>query len=203
MQHVNLYQLQFQTRRDPLSARNLLLVMIALVLSLVAVSLWLQSSQPPLDARVASLEEQRTALEAALNVTRERLQAARARAQSDGRIAPLQAELAAKQSVLELLGGGVDGRRGRGFSPYLEGLARSVVDRLWLSDIRIDQGGDTLRLAGHSLEPALVPALISALGSAEAYRGHEFRTVELLRSPDHAGRIDFVLASGAAEGTAR
>lgn len=29
MQHVNLYQLQFQKRRDPLSARNLLLVLIA------------------------------------------------------------------------------------------------------------------------------------------------------------------------------
>ena len=55
MQHVNLYQLQFQKRRDPFSARNLLLVLIAVGLMLVAASLWLHSRQQPLDAQVAAL----------------------------------------------------------------------------------------------------------------------------------------------------
>lgn len=203
MQHVNLYQSQFQPRRDPLSARNLLLALVAVVLSLIAVSLWLQARLAPLDVRVAMLGEQRAAAEVALNAAREQVQAARARAQDDGRVASLQAGLAARQGVLELLGSGSDGQRGRGFSPYLEGLAETVVDRLWLSTIRIDQGGDSLRLVGHSLDPGQIPALISALGGAAAYRGHVFRSIELLRSEADGARIDFVLSSAAAEGSTR
>lgn len=203
MQHVNLYQMQFQKRRDPLSARNLLLVLIAAGLMLVAASLWLHSRQQPLDAQVAALGAQRAAAERDLLEVQARLEAARASAQDDGRVAALQADLAARQRVLELLGSGSDTVRDRGFSSYLDGLAQTVVDRLWLSVIRIDQGGDSLRLAGHSLDPQQVPALISALGDAEAYRGHVFRTVELQRSEVDAARIDFVLSSRAAEGAAQ
>jgi N-acetylglucosamine kinase-like BadF-type ATPase len=90
-------------------------VLIAAGLMLVAASLWLHSRQQPLDAQVAALGAQRAAAERDLLEVQARLEAARASVQDDGRVAALQADLAARQRVLELLGSGSDAVRDRGF----------------------------------------------------------------------------------------
>lgn len=194
MQQINLYQEPFGRARDPLGARPLGLALALLVLALAAVSAAQYLRLQGFEARAAALEAERRAASDRLAQVRARLQEARTQAGAGDPAAPLRAELAAKRRLLEYLESGPIARRG-GFSPYLEGLARRTVDGVWLSAIRIGDGGERLRLAGHALSAERVPALMAALGEEESYNGHAFRTLVIDRPADAGWRVDFVLAS--------
>jgi len=198
MQQINLYQEQFRHRRDFLDARHLALVLVVGLVLLAADSTYLDWSAGRAAARADTVAATRTAVQQRLQKTQAQLRQAQARAGSDQRLASLHAELDAKQQLLDYL------QRGpltasTGFSPFLRGLARQHVPGVWLDTIEVDAGGEHLRLEGHALAPRRVPQLIAALGDQPAYSGHTFRTLSIDRPKDHDHRVDFVLASKAAD----
>lgn len=197
MQQINLYQDQFRVRRDRLDARHLAAALVLLLVVLAGVTAWLQFDTRQVAERAASRQAERDGLEQEVLALQSRLdeRTTAAGAQADA-TARLRQELAAKQRVLEYLESGPIARRD-GFSAHLHGLARRVVDDLWLERIVFERGGDRLRLEGHALRAGGVPQMIAALGDEAVYSGHAFRSLVIERPADAEWRVDFVLSSDA------
>lgn len=195
MQRINLYQDQFRRRRDWLDSRHLALMLLAGIAVLAAISANQAWRANAAEARASALEADRQAARARL----ESLQAQLEPERDDERLRKLRAELSAKQSLLDYLESGPLGERD-GFSPFLDGLARHVVDGVWLSRITLREGGARMRLDGHAVDPDRVPQLITALGAAAAYDGHAFRRLAIDRPAEADWRVDFVLASTPGDG---
>jgi hypothetical protein len=195
MQRINLYQEQFRRRRDPTDATHLALWLLRAVVVLAAIGGLLGWRGHVAEERLAVAEARQGELTERLGELQGRLEEART---DDGdasrRQQRLRAELAAKERLLAYLESGPLAEQA-GFSPYLRGLARHVVEGLWVERIALDGGGSRIRLEGHALEAEHVPALVSALGEARVYRGHRFRALEIQRPEERPGQVDFQLAT--------
>jgi len=197
MQQINLYQDQFRTRRDLSDARHLARYLLLGVLVVIGISGYLHWRAGKAMARADAASSQRKVAQRHLDLAQTALDKARSQnGGTGGKAAALQAQLDAKQRLLQYLAQGPMQQR-TGFSPFLRGLARQHVPGLWLDGITISAGGGQLRLEGHALAPPRVPALIAALGDETAYTGHTFQTLSIDRPKDADWRLDFVLASKA------
>lgn len=199
MQQINLYQDEFRKRRQYTDAAHLGLGLgvVLAVLALVSGGLAWRANEA--ERRAAALAEQRDALQETLAELQARVQARSADGTDDGEVlARLRRELDAKRRLVDYLGERAGSSR-PAFSGYLEGLARSTVDTLWLDRVELADGGRRLRLGGHALEPETVPALLDRLAQRPAFRGHSFRTLRIDRPDEQPGPLTFVLASDRAE----
>jgi len=198
MQQINLYQEQFRPHRDPFGARMLGIALALLLIVLAAVSAWLQLSAREVASRLAEAEQRHDRVEQQVLAMRAQLEELRDEsAAAAGEPARLRRELAAKRRLMDYLEAGPLARRD-GFSDHLEGLARRVIDDLWLSRIVLARGGDRLRFEGHALEAAHVPRMMTALGEESVYAGHAFRSLVIERPEDAEWRVDFLLSSDVA-----
>ena len=83
----------------------------------------------------------------------------------------------------------------RGFSRHFAGLARQRIDGLWLT--RVVVSDSRIALAGATEAGELVPRYLSRLGDERAFAGTEFRRLELTRSDDGQGPVEFVVSTEA------
>ena len=202
MQRINLYQEEFRPRSDPTDAAHLAVWLLLAIVVLAVVSAGLAWRAQVAEQELAAAESRREAAEARLTALQRQLEAAREQQEEPhARVRQLRAELAAKNRLLQYLESGPLAER-RGFSPLLDGLARRIVDGVWLRRIELTRGGVGLRLEGSATEPGQVPELMAALGEAEAFRGRSFRTLEMMRPAEADWRLDFVLASEPAKSAA-
>ncbi|MEX1081890.1 MAG: PilN domain-containing protein [Halofilum sp. (in: g-proteobacteria)] len=195
MQRINLYQEHLKRHQDPLNARRLALLLLLFAALLSAISGYQAWRANAAEARAAAAETERDAAAARVAALQSDLEA---QPGDDGRGQRLREELAAKRALLAYLEDGPFGEGG-GFSGYLNGLSRQIVEGVWLNHIELSGGGAQLRLDGHALDPGHVPALIGALGQAPAFEGRSFRRLAIERSEEADWRLNFTLASGPAE----
>lgn len=117
----------------------------------------------------------------------------------------LEAELAAREEVLATLrGSGAIGDT-KGYSAYMRGFARQIVDGLWLTEFSIGAAGKEIAIGGRALEAELVPNYLKRLKREEVMRGRIFDRLEMHlpkaglagqgKAADAAGYIEFTLGS--------
>jgi hypothetical protein len=183
-QQINLYQAAFHERSTPLAARTAL---AALGIVCVALLLWQiydgrEVAQLVTEVQAAQAQTQRqselAAAVAAALATRGSPASLQARAKH------LAALLGERRRVLELLQNGVAGSAG-GFADRLEALARRRVDGIWLDHIVLGDAVGVSSLAGHTLDPDLVPQYFHALAAEQALRGTRFDDFRIGASPNH------------------
>ncbi len=171
-QQVDLFAIGFVEPRVVLPLRQ-----AALILAIVAVCMgllhalvgyqYLQSNRlaGQLAGQVSAQEDQLAQLQA-LSTPGENAQLRagleRARAQLAGRQRLLQTIRQQKKSP------------GTAFSAYLRGLAGQPQDGLWLTHIRLEEGGRVIGLQGRTVAPENVPRLLLDLQSVEAFHGARF-----------------------------
>lgn len=194
-QQINLYQDEFRGRRDFSDSRHLAVGFLVVVAVLAVVSGAMTWRAGLAEQRAAGLADRRDELQGTLTSLQARVQAQSEADDGTGdAVARLRRELAAKRRLIRHLDERAPGT-GPAFSAYLEGLARSTAESLWLQRVELHDGGRRMRLAGHALAPEEVPALLDRLASLPAFRGHSFRTLRIDRAADDGGRLDFLLAS--------
>ena len=110
----------------------------------------------------------------------------------------LARELETKRRVLAVLSGKSFGNTA-GFADYLEGLARQHVAGMWLTGLKIQDGGTRLELRGATLRPELVPRFLQRLSGEKAFAGTKFGTFKMSRDKHHSHWVDFVLKSRAGD----
>jgi Tfp pilus assembly protein PilN len=181
-QQVNLYQPIFRRQRQVFSALTMLQSVSVVAVALMTIYFYGLWQVRGLETQVLELEGREKAYSAQLarldpSASTER------RAQIEQDLERLSATLLAQQKLIDVLReqplGSVSG-----FSAELAALGRRHRPGLWLTEIRINGGTNSIELVGRSEKPAMVPAYLLRLGEEEALTGQRFDQFEIERDAD-------------------
>ena len=98
----------------------------------------------------------------------------------DDKIARLQAQVAARARVEQLLNRGTFSNTD-GFSPYLIAFARQYTPEVWLTGFDIVGAAEQMTLQGRSSNPEFVPRYVQKLAAEQRLDGVEFQVFEMTR----------------------
>jgi len=194
MQQVNLYQPAARKPWKLFSAQMTLA--IALAMSVLWMALYYfgykDQQEMALTLRKVKLhEEEQLAKMEALQV---KLKPKNKVQQLEGKLELLKAERRQKYRILNRLQDQAISNT-VGFSGYLEALARQRIPELWLTRIRVHEGGEQVYLDGSALQPNLVPKYLRRLVIEKAYDGRVFQTFALTRPENEAWHVDFSIGT--------
>lgn len=177
-QQINLYDAALLRRREWLTAANLVVVTLALLLAMVGWSVAARN-------QVAALEAENALIAPQVKTQREQMAALAAQAAARKPDPRLEAELASARTVLARrddilaalqkgIGGGATN-----FGEYLRALARQSVSGLWLIGFSVGEDGAGMEIRGRMTDPALLPEYIRRLNSEPAFQGRAFATLKV------------------------
>ncbi len=194
MQHINLYDASLRKRESKLNARNVAYVTAFIFIALLLVSgvngvrLYLH------DSAVKQAENQLQQLKQSVAELNAKLPKMTRDDSLPAKFKKLERELEQKHVVLTVLSkrslGNTDG-----FVEHLAGFARQHVEGLWLTNVRIEQGGTQLSLAGHALKPEYVPQYLKKLTNETVLQGTEFKSFLLVNEKKNANKVDFQITT--------
>jgi len=194
MQQINLYQDAFRPRREVVTSGQVLIGLGVLLGVLVLIGVWQGWRNSQLAAEVEALRQTVAAREARAD----ELQQSAAQRRPDPRLVEtvkrLEGRVEIKRQVLTVLSGRSFGNTD-GFVPQLTGLARQRIEGLWLTGLRLYDGGTRLDMTGNALRPELVPRYLQRLANEDIFAGTVFQTFRLDRPEDRPAWIHFVLHS--------
>ena len=192
-QHVNLYQPMFRRQEKKLSAKKLLGVVAGAALFLTAVYGYVRWDVYALESQLADLESQyQLELRRVDELNRQFPVRLRSKS-SESKLARLRTEQKAKQNLIKLLQGSSTLGNNKGFSGHMEGIARQRVSGMWVTSFALNDGGESIDIAGSSIKPELVPRFLQNLSSENSFRGAEFRVFKMQRDENKRSSIDFQL----------
>ncbi len=192
MQQINLYCSSLRKPKTRWSAQKLLVSLagvagVMLVLSLIY-GLQAGRAKEQLEAVQAEQKQKMAQLE---NL-QQQIQARKKDETLQMQVDALMLDISNRQKVMKVLGqqrfGNIDG-----FSEHISGLARQRIDGLWLTQIRISHGGETLGMKGGMLKAELLPRYLQRLSSEHIFTGKVFETLSMSRDEKRAGRMVFEL----------
>lgn len=192
MQQVNLYQEELKTQKLNYSA--LMLVQLSLILVVVfsaaAGFRYFQLQQHKISL-TESQQKQKIAM-ADLQKIQAELSLRKKDATLAKRINEKTKELANKQKVLGILSRDEFGNT-EGFIEHVSGLARQRIDGLWLTQIRIADGGTDVTLQGLTSKSSLLPKYLQRLSAEKAFTGTEFESLVMARQEKKKQWLNFSL----------
>ena len=192
LQQVNLYQDELKTKKLKYSALILMQlgVFLIVVLSVAAGFKYFQLQQ-----HQSTLVEKQQKQKAAM-AELQKIQAELALRKKDttlaARILQKTNELANKQKVLNILSRDEFGNT-KGFIEHVSGLARQRLDGLWLTKIRIADGGTDVTLNGTTSKPSLLPKYLQRLSAEKVFSGTEFQSLLMARQEKKKQWLNFSL----------
>ena len=198
IQQVNLYQDELKKVKLNFSALMLTQLSIILLIVFSAAAgfryLQLQSHQSTLvekqqKQKIAMAELQKIQAELALR----KKDAALAK-----RILDKSKELSNKQKVVGILSRDEFGNT-KGFIEHISGLARQRLEGLWLTQIRIADGGTNVSLHGTTSKSELLPKYLQRLSSEKAFVGTEFQSLVMARQEKKKQWLNFSLQNKKAD----
>lgn len=198
MQQINLFQPVFRKKQEVLTGKAIVQIGISVVVGLGLVSGYLGWRVAGLGKELAQLQVSRAEGVKRLEDTSRKFPAKKKSQLLEAEVARLAGEKTAKQRVTKAIARDGLGN-GRGFSPYLEGLARQRLEGVWLTGVDVADGGADVGIHGSTLEPDLVPRFLQRLSAEAAFSGKEFKTFKMMRPEGEERRIDFILGTRGAE----
>ena len=197
-QQINMYQPVFRRQRKIFSAATLLkitAVTLVLLLALYVQARWklhgLQRTSDNLTLNYRQLDARLGKLEASGKTT--------VGTPPGEDIVTLQEQVSKRRVLLERIDRlSVD--TAAGFGDIFEALARQDVPGLWLTGVRLDQGGN-IEIRGATLDPGLVPRYLQLMAQQTRLAVLNNGTVNLTRHTPDRPEIDFILSYRAREET--
>jgi len=96
----------------------------------------------------------------------------------EGKVKAVETEVQSLQKVSDLFQKGEFGNT-KGYSEYFRAFSRQISDGIWLTGLSLYGAGNEIGLQGRALQPELVPAYITRLGSETIMQGKSFATLEM------------------------
>jgi cell division protein FtsB len=183
VQHVNLY-LQLEKKQAPvLSARQQLVIAVALVAAMLLIYGVLQLLGATAANQLQNLQQTQQTLTQNVNQLRARKQALENDQPLLRELARLDAEINFRRELLSTIG--QDGAaQQQGFAPYLAGLGRQAVNGLWFTQIEIDDGGNAMALVGETRQAELLPQYLQKLSDEPVFAGQQFSVLKMSAEPE-------------------
>ncbi|MBF0286081.1 MAG: hypothetical protein HQL51_16655 [Magnetococcales bacterium] len=194
-QRINFYQPQFHPQRDYLSARYYPLYAGGLILVLALFSLVLMHKQSGLKAKIQGLRNEKASIELSMVELGRNMQEIPKDDALESRTLAREQELNRREDELKILTGLHPGNV-EGFSPMLEGLARTVGKGIWLTAVILEQGGREFAVAGRAVRQELIPGFVERLVTDPGFLGRSIQSLEVGASTDGEGdEVMFVLGN--------
>jgi hypothetical protein len=196
MQNVNLYQRERRRHGGPTPGQMLL--GLAAVTTLLLLQGGWQGWRLYAAGQAARLAEQQAqAVEARLSIERAAYREPKLDSSLPARLADAERGNRQLLRLVEYMQS-LDTQRSQGFAASLAALAdRHPPGSLWLTQIRLSEGGSNLVLQGFSQSQEWLPLYLQSLGQSQDFRGREFARFDLQREP--GGLLRFALSSRADE----
>lgn len=177
-QQINLYDARLRPRHELLVARNLGKWAGALLLLMVALSLWAHFDAKRKTEAASALQQQLTEQQEQLT--------ALSKAVSDRRVSPplaaeldqVKATLAARKEVAAVVDSGRVGNTA-GFSSFMTGFARLAQGDLWLTGFRVAAGGEEIEIRGRLFDSSKLPVYVQRLSGEPVFKGRRFAALEM------------------------
>lgn len=202
LQQVNLYQYELKTQKLNYSALMLvqLCLIFIVVFSAVAGFRYFQLQQHQ-SSLVEHQQKQKNAM-----ADLQKIQAELSLRKKDATLAKLiiekTKELTNKQKVFGILSRDEFGNT-KGFIEHISGLARQRIDGLWLTQIRIADGGTDVTLQGTTSKSSLLPKYLQRLSAEKAFTGTEFESLLMARQEKKKQWLNFSLQNKKTDEVAR
>lgn len=193
-QQINLYQPMFRKQEKVFSAVAMLQVLLLLIVALVAFYGYSWWSLQPFEQELGKVESEQRRLQAEINRLEAESPAPVKSELLEEEIERLSREIEQKGRVARIISSGRFGNR-TGFASALEGLARQHISGLWLTRVHLEEGGRQLALTGKANSSELVPRYIQRLADEPVFRGLSFNVLDIRRSDDEPGIVEFELAT--------
>lgn len=192
LQQVNLYQDELKTQK--LNYSGLMLAQLSLIF-IIIFSAAAGFSYFQLQQHQASLIEHQQKQKIAM-ADLQKIQAELSLRKKDAALAKQitesTTELTNKQKVLGILSQDEFGNT-NGFIEHITGLARQRIDGLWLTQIRIANGGTNITLQGSTSTPSLLPKYLQRLSAEKAFSGTNFESLLMAREEKQQQWLNFRL----------
>lgn len=197
MQQVNLYQPILRKQEKVFSAKTLLQGNLLVLTGLLLLYTYTVMQTRNMQAQLTQVQQQRDEQTRQLAELVKQYPPKNRDASLKLRIEKEQASLQHKRRLLAAVGElGLE--EDSGFSAHLTGLARQDLPQLWLQHIYLHQGKQ-VALQGSAFEAEQVAIYLQRLANETAFSGTAFQQVDIARSEEHAGRVDFLLNTQAPE----
>ena len=202
LQQVNLYQDELKTQKLNYSALMLvqLCLIFIVVFSAVAGFRYFQLQQHQ-TSLAEYLQKQKIAM-----ANLQKIQAELSLRKKDAALAKIiiekTKELTNKQKVFGILSRDEFGNT-KGFIEHISGLARQRIDGLWLTQIRIADGGTDVTLQGTTSKSSLLPKYLQRLSAEKAFTGTEFESLLMARQEKKKQWLNFSLQNKKTDEVAR
>ena len=179
-QQINLFNAGLRHRRELVSATNLVLGVMVVLLGVGLAYLYFEFEVGRLSREAAEVEAELTARQTEFAKLTDQVARIRRSPEIDNQLAQRERQLRGREDVLAALG---TGRLGVavGFSGIMRGLARQKVNGLWLTGIDLPAGGNEVGLHGRMLDPEQLPNYVRGLNRERALQGLSFHTLEVSR----------------------
>jgi hypothetical protein len=181
-QQINLFNDQFEHKKQRFTARTMVLSAAVLALGLAAMGLYA-------DLRVARLRYDAEAGAVQLDKAQKRLASVSAefapRASDPGltgQLSEADSQLAALQRVSDTIKRGDLGNT-KGYAEYFRALARQRVEGLWLTGVSIGGAGQDIGVRGRAMDPAMVPGFLTRLRNEPVMQGKPIGSLQIGEAP--------------------
>ena len=191
-QQINLYQDQFRDKKTLISAGQLGVLLVLVVIGMAVYSLLIHNDLE--DAREFNqvLKERQVSIADELNSANAEMAKLLADTRMDEQISGISREISARRRVLNFVDANQFGS-GEGFSPYLVSLSNLHMNNVWLDEIRFAE--NYIRLHGSALDAELVPEYFDQFGGEAVFVGRRFEVFQLERDANTDWKVDFEIAS--------
>lgn len=187
MQQINLFHAQFKPKIVILPARQLFILVLLTIIILAVISLYSYQQNIVLEQAIASQKQYRAQQKLNEDLDRPLLIA---------ELVKIKQQQREKENLLAYLTDQNFGNQ-HGFSGTLMTLSEQVINKVWLTEFSLLNGGQAVTLHGHTTKISQVPVYIDSLAKSKRFQGKQFSALELEQPKEEGGFYTFKLNTGA------
>ncbi len=197
VQQLNLFNASLEARREWITLITSAACWVLVAVVAAAWAAWSINEATTVAAQERVEKAQLSALQTEVTAKAAQATAMKRDAAIDAELNRLEAELRAREEILNRLNSGVIGNT-TGYSEHLRAFARQSLDGMWLTGFHILGSGHDITLEGRALRPELVPNYLRRLNRERSMKGHGFAQLVMERpaaitkpaEKDQAARIE-------------
>jgi hypothetical protein len=193
-QQINLYQDILIDKPKPLQSRQSGLLLLVTVLCLVLISAYSYWQNYNLNTEVKRLQAQQLVESTRIAALEKQYPERQKNVLLEEKIQRLEQEIQGQNRALSYFSGQDEDGNGK-ILASLEGLAQYPLKGIWLSRIRLLDGGTEVQLSGSAVKADTIPDYLDLIGENHIFGGKVFARLKLNRLKEQAGQVDFMLES--------
>ncbi|HMJ50084.1 MAG TPA: PilN domain-containing protein [Burkholderiales bacterium] len=204
-QQINLFSPVFLKRRKIPYSAAVMLRGLALIVALAVLAYgFLVYQTDTLSKQVSETDKKAGEEQERLNKLTSELPPQQPSTQLQNEIKNAEAQLKARQEMVDALKHGGPIGSTEGYSQYMLAFARQAVDGLWLTGFDIVGAGGEMVITGRTVRADLVPAFVQRLSQEPVMKGKQFASLRISvaqqaqggqKSPGNLVYLDFILRS--------